>query len=46
MRSIIYQISVRNQNLKQVNMTDILVIYTTDHFQSAVKTLCKVLFNT
>ena len=38
MTSITYQISVTNQNVKQINKTDISVIHTTDHFQSTVKT--------
>ena len=37
MRSIIYQISVKNQNLKQITKTDTSVIHATDHFRSTVK---------
>ena len=45
MRSIIYWIYVKSQSSKQLNKTDILVIHTTNHFQSTVKTLSKALFN-
>ena len=37
--------SVETQNLKQINKTDISVIYTTDHFESTVKTSGTALFN-
>ena len=37
--------SVETQNLKQINKTDISVIYATDHFESTVKTLSTALFN-
>ena len=46
MKSINYQISLENRNLKQINKTDISVIHTIDHFQSTVKMLRKALFNT
>ena len=33
MRCIIYQMSVKNRNLKQINKTDISVIHTIDHLK-------------
>ena len=43
MRNIIYQISVKNQNLKQITETDISFTCTTDHSQSTVKPKCKII---
>ena len=37
MRSIVYQILVKNRNLKQITETDISVTCTTDHSQGTVK---------